>query len=131
MSRVVLPLVVLVAICFLYFGTNRDLGDRHTVNNGDVYYKNGITKDEAEKLGRFLVREKYFEGGRKSVQLTKNANKYLLRFVIKPDAHDDLKLKLVLQNLAGKFAKEELSGAEIEIELCDRNLVTIQVITPK
>src|SRR2546428_748238 len=37
-------------------------GERLAFNGGEVFYTSGVTKDEATRLGTYLVREGYFDG---------------------------------------------------------------------
>src|SRR5258708_38884515 len=118
----VLVFVLLVGVCGC---APHAYGEKHTANNGEVYYKDGVTKQEAEKLGDLLVKTKYFDGGKKSVQLAKEGNKYLLRLVIYSPYQNDLDTIWSLRLIAGQASREALNGADVQLQICDEHFGTV------
>ncbi len=90
MKKVILSLIFIAAI---YFGVNYFVGNMYgeklEFNNGELYYTEQVTKDQANKLGNFLVENKFFDGNAKSVQLTKSGEVFQFRMVVKEDAEKD------------------------------------------
>ena len=75
---------VLLTSCDLFgnFGKKVEINEKN-----HVYYKGeGVTEDEAKKLGNYFVEAGAFDGKEeKSVQLSKDGDAYVVRLVIKED----------------------------------------------
>ena len=78
-----LPLALVLASCNNY-------GKKITIGKNEVYYKgDGVTESDAKKLGDFLKKADYFDDSvTKSVQITKQNNAFVVRFVVDKDKID-------------------------------------------
>ncbi len=90
---------------------------------GEVYYKgDGVTEEDAKKTGEFLKEEFFSSGKEASVQITKENDAYVLRFVYKKDVYDTLKgLDNAFKIIAAKASKELFGGKKVNIALADKN----------
>ena len=103
-------------------------GTKLEFNGGELYYTKNVTETEAKKFGEFLLKEEFFDGREKSVQLDKSGSTYQFRMVIKPELQNDEsyaeKVKLFASELSANF----FNNTPIEIHLCDENLKTVRVV---
>ena len=75
-------LCLLLVISFL--AACSSYGDKYKVNEkSEVYYKDGMTSDDAKRLGDFLLKNGYFDStSEKSVQLAKENDSIAVKFVV-------------------------------------------------
>jgi hypothetical protein len=59
-------------------------GDKLNINDkSEVYYKEGASKEDAKKLGDYLLKNNYFDTkSQKTVQLTKTKDTFNVKFVV-------------------------------------------------
>lgn len=76
-------LIVFMFASFAVAGCN-SYGDKVKVNDkSEVYYKEGASKEEAQKLGDYLLKNNYFDAKtEKSIQLTKTKDTFNVKFVV-------------------------------------------------
>ena len=60
-----------------------DFGTRVEYNGDVLFYTPSITADEARRVGQYLVKESFFDGQQKVVQLNKTGRTYEFRFPVK------------------------------------------------
>lgn len=65
-------------------------GDKVEINsNSEVFYKEGVTEADAQRLGDFLLRKNFFDdANERSVQLTKDSGVYVVHFVVDRPAYE-------------------------------------------
>ncbi len=116
---------------FLLFGilvACGEFGRKLEINNGEVYYKSPVTEKQARALGEFLVEDGYFSGKPASVQLIKEPDRYLIRFVVKPKTEDDLDLLHLFRNFGGVISSHLFEAQQVDVELCDKAYKTMHEI---
>ena len=106
-------------------------GEKLSFNNGDLYFTNLVTFEEADRLGNFLVENRFFDGNQKSAQLTKENNRYQFRMVVKEKFINDLSAELNAIDFANILSAEVFEGAFVEIHFCDESFNTLKVILPE
>lgn len=99
-----------------------------TFNNGELYYTENVTRDEANKLGEFLVETELFDGTRKTVQLDKQNGVYQFRVVVLPGYLDKPEMNTFFRVFGKDICNEVLAGQPLEIHITDEFLKTKQVI---
>jgi hypothetical protein len=112
-------------VLFLSFvqgcGLFPDHGRKLKFGAGEVFYKDGVTKDEAEKLGNYLLSEEFFdEKEPKSVQLLKRGDVYVLRMVTLPDYIDNPEFERTILFAGMDISSDVFSGSRVDIELTDQ-----------
>lgn len=107
-----------------------ELGQELNFNGGQLFFTASVTRDEANRLGQFLVREQLFDGDHKTVQLDKQGRTYSVRFVIKKGLDQDRETIDVMRLLAARLSAEVFYSAPVDIHLCDENLATVRVVVP-
>ena len=103
-------------------------GERVENNKGEVFYKEPITKLQAENLAEYLKTIGYFEGTEKSVQLLEDGDKFTINFVLKEGEADKKETVEMFKNLSPSFSYDVFDGALVNIGLCDDNFNTLKFI---
>lgn len=103
-------------------------GDRVEFNKGEVYYKDGGTKEDAEKLGQYLVELKFFDGVEKSVQLIKRDGRDVVRFVIQDEYLDQPETETSFQAIAFLLSEDVFDGDPVDVDLTDDTFETKKTI---
>lgn len=100
-------------------------GEKKVHNGTEVYYKDGVTEAEADKLGKSLITSGFANGDPKSVQFVKDGDTYVFKMVIKEESLNDASLKSVF-NI---FPKElsDLMELPVDLHLCDDTFNTLRV----
>lgn len=104
-------------------------GTKLDFNGGELYYTKNTTEADAKKLGDYLVKGKYFDGEKKTVQLDKSGDTYQVRMVVKEGTEKDEKNVALFQVIANDISKNVFGGAKTEIHLCDDHLKTQKVVS--
>jgi hypothetical protein len=112
-------LLALAAGCDTY-------GTRLPFNGGELYYTSDVSKDQAERLGNYLIKKGVFDGQRKTVQLTTRREKdrevFVVRLVIRKDYQKEENLRLDVKKLCGDISREVFDGAWVEGQISDDRL---------
>ena len=113
-----LSILALLASCANY-------GEKKVFNGTEVYYKDGVTEAQADKLGESLVSSKFADGDTKSVQFTKDGDTYVFKMVIKEEFLNDKSMEYVFKT----FPKElsDMMNLPIDLHLCDDSFTTLRV----
>lgn len=109
-------------------GCGQSYGKMLEFNGGDLYYTGGINEDEANKLGQYLVTEKFYDGNEKTVQIRKNGNTYEFRMVIKKGLDNDQEFIQIVKQFAKEISANVFEGNHVDVHLCDRHLKTLRVV---
>ena len=88
---------------------------------GEVYYKgDGVTESDAKKTGAFLKEVFFTTDKAASVQISKEGEEYLLRFVYNKSVYDTLKgVDEAFKIIAAQASKEVFGGKKVNIALAD------------
>lgn len=117
-------LLLILSICALCVSCS-NYGEKKVFNGTEVYYKDGITEAQADKLGESLIESGFANGDPKSVQFTKDGDVYLFKMVIKEEFLEDKSLESVFN-----FFPKELSDymdLPVDLHLCDDTFNTLRV----
>lgn len=99
------------------------------IQNGslNLYYTSTISLEEAKKLEKLLVEEKFNEGNKKFVQFNKNGVVYEFKVVVKKgNENDDEYIKKF--KVFASYISEIFGNKEVDIHLCDDALNTLRVV---
>ena len=125
--RAVLGLLVVGAFVYFTFFAG-GIGSKVTNGPIEVYYKDGATKEEAERLAAHLAKLWAGAPDARSVQLTKSGDTYRFRMVVKKEFQNDDKMLGQIGIVGARIAREVLNGANLEVEACDERLNTVRAI---
>lgn len=105
-------------------------GEKLEFNKTEVYYTNKVKKEEAEKLGKYLVSSKFADGRAKSVQLTKNeeSGNYVFRMVTNEKAANSKTYETVFKLVATQISDSVFNSAPVDFDVCDNTFNTIKTI---
>lgn len=127
--------MLLVAVVAAYIGYRScmrpDLGEKLSFGKGEVYYKDGATRDEAKRLGNYLKVIGYFSGsGGATVLLAKKDDHYVVSFVVKSGVEKDEDAVASMRQIGGMISGEVFGGAVVEVRLVDGNVRLKRTLEP-
>lgn len=99
-------------------------------NGGELYYTKNVNEAETKKLGEYLVKEGFFDGVRKTVQLDKSGSTYQFRMVVQKEKQNDDATAEVMKTFAKEVSSAVFSNAPVEMHICDESLKTLKVVKP-
>lgn len=119
-----LPFAAAVLLLGCIVGGCSDYGEKLEFNKGELYYGEGVTEAEATKLGEYLVKEGYFDGKEKSVQLRKKDDRFIFRAVIQDEYLDDANIASVFEVIGAQMSERVFNNAPVDVHLTDEYLET-------
>jgi hypothetical protein len=99
--------------------------------NIEVFYTDGVTKAEADRLGAYLVKAWGAPADRRSVLLAKAAGGYQFRMVVKKEFRNDEKTLKRLEFDGARIARDVLEDAAVEVHACDEFMQTLKAFPPR
>ncbi len=105
-------------------------GTKMMFNGGELYHTKNVTEADAKKLGDYLVKEQFFDGKEKTVQLDKEGSAYQFRMVVLPEKQNDPETMEIMKTFAAQISKDVFNNAPTEMHICDNQLKTVRVIKP-
>lgn len=126
MKNIILILAILTTLT-----SCQNHGNKLNFNGTEVYYKGGVTKEQAEKLGSYLISEEFVDGEEKSVQLVVNKKTKNLTFRIVVDKA--LANSSANDYIFTSFSREltKIFDTEVDFEICDNSFKTLKVFLYK
>jgi len=128
LDKVILGL--LVCIITIAITSCSDYGDKIPFDESEVYYKAPVTKEEAQKLGNYLVKQSFFDKNPKSVQLLKEGDTYQFRMVAKEGVDKDEAYAKIAETFAIHLSRDLYEGKLVEFHICDDQFKTLRTIIP-
>jgi hypothetical protein len=127
----ILIAVVLIGVALLRITSCNNYGKKLTFNGGELYYTSQVTEADAKKLGEYLVKEKFFDGTKKTVQLNKNKGTYEFRMVVIKDGEKAPNTVETFTSVSKELSENVFNGGKVVVHLCDDHLKTLRVIPEK
>ena len=120
-------------IVFLILSSCSEYGKKLQYDKTEVYYTDLVEKEEAEKLGDFLVSSKFAGENEKSVQLSKNKenNHYQFRMVTTKGAAESETYEAIFKMYAQQLSDSVFNKQPVDFHVCDTTFQTLKVITFK
>jgi len=119
--------LIFALLCVSSVGCGPDFGEKLVIKKTEIYYKDGATKEDAQRMGGFLEKLKFIDGKRKSVQLRKPDDVWEFRMAVADGGNSDaLKQQMKLYCLelsAGCF-----DGETVEVHICDQKLESKSIV---
>jgi hypothetical protein len=98
-------------------------------NRGELYYFTAsMSRDDAEILGQYLLRDGFFAGQPVNVQLRKQGEMLQFRLPVKQGLEKDESYVATCGKFAKELSKAMLHGGPVEVHLCDTNFRTVRVV---
>jgi hypothetical protein len=104
------------------------LGQLMMFNRGELYYTSSVSKPEARKLGEYLVTSRFFDGSRKSVQITRSNGTMQFRMVVLKGMQTNPQLVETATQFGKELSRDVFGGKLVEVHLCDEYLKTLRVV---
>lgn len=120
--------ILLLFISLLLILACSGYGKKLEFNKTEVYYTEKVIKEEAQKLGKFLVRSEFANGNEKSVQLTKNkeTNHYVFRMVTNPDAAKNKAYEILFKAVAIQISDSVFNKSPVDFHVCSNTFKTLK-----
>lgn len=106
-------------------------GSKVKHGNLEVYYTEGATKEEADRLGAYLIKMRAGAGEASSVQLKKAGEGYQYRMVMKKEFQNDEKTLTRLEFDGARISRDVFDGAAVEVHVCDEHFTTVKALPPR
>ncbi len=106
-------------------------GQKMVFNGGELYHTSSISEAEARKLGEYLVASGFFDGGRKSVQITRSNGTIQFRMVVIKGLQSNLQFVQTATQFSKELSRDVFGGELVEVHLCDEYLKTLKVVKSK
>lgn len=105
-------------------------GEKLQYAKTEVYYTDNIAKEEAEKLGEFLVSSGFAGENEKSIQLSKNKENghYQFRMVTTKEAAESKTYETIFKYYAIQISDSVFNKQPVEFHICDNVFKTLKVI---
>ena len=119
-------LISTLTIVFVVLTACSNYGEKLEYNGTEVYYKNGVTIEQAEQLTQYLSKQGFTDGNRKSVQLMINEDtgNLTFRMVTSKGAaynpENDAMFEAFTRNLSEEFKQP------VDFHLCDESFETLR-----
>lgn len=126
-------LITLFCFATLLITACNSYGDKIKINNkSEVYYKDGATKDDAQRLGNFLLKNNYFDSlSEKSVQVSKNKDTFDVKFVVdKAKVEQQGNSEFLFQILGAAIRSEVFANKPVKVILADPYMKGFKDILP-
>lgn len=105
---------------FFQFGSKVEFGADH-----EVYYKSGATETDARRLGEALTAMGFFGASEQaSVQVVKDGEAMVVRFVFNDDALKDAEVKEGIAYVGYQIQQMSFPGKTVYLEGCDTSFDT-------
>jgi preprotein translocase subunit SecF len=122
---------VMVLAILLAFGLAcNQYGEKLEFNGGELYHTENVTEAEAKKLGEYLVKEQFFDGKEKTVQLDKQGGTYQFKMVVIEDKRNDDSTLELFKTFASQISADVFDNAPTELHVCNEKLETLKVVKP-
>ena len=105
-----------------------DNANKLTFSNGELYYTEKVQKADAQKLGRYLLKEGFFNEEKRTVQLDKNGKLWVFNLVVKKGAEDDDQFIYLFGFFSSQLSRAVFNDDPVDIHLCNNKLKTLRVI---
>lgn len=119
--------LILALLCVSSIGCGPNFGEKLVVRKTEIYYKDGATEADAQRLGEVLEKLMFIDGKRKSVQLLKRDDVWEFRIAVGKVADSEVikqKMKLYCLELSGGC----FDGETVEVHICNRKLESKSVV---
>ena len=122
----VIAVIIVAFVAYVVYSMN-GYGEKLEFNSTDVYYTELVTKEDAQKLGEYLVESEFADGREKSVQLSKRDSVYLFRMVVMDGVTKDSTNDITFEAMALTLSFNVFDSAPVELEACDDTFNTLRV----
>jgi len=123
-NSILILLLIIITSCTNY-------GEKLTFKGTEVYYKDNVTKEQATKLGKYLIAEGFTTGDAKSVQFIRNQNNKTLTFRMVASKETAVSDKSDFIFTSFSRSLSEKFGEPVDFELTDNAFKTLKTFYNK
>ena len=106
-------------------------GNRLAFQRGELYYNEPVTRDEAQRVGEYLLQREFFTAHNEAtVQFDKEHERYQIRFVVDPAVAEETLANVQFAVIGSDIAQHVLSGVPVDVILCDTHMQSLRTLTP-
>ncbi len=105
-----------------------EYGTRLEFNNSELFYTTNVNKNEAEKLGEYLVASGFFADRTISAQIDKKGGTFILRYVIQTGFENNNEYLEIVKQMVNEVSNLVFNNAPVEINLTDSRFNTLRVV---
>ena len=119
--------LILALLCVSSIGCGPNFGEKLVIRETEIYYKDGATKADAQRLGELLEKLTFIDGNRKSVQLLKRDDVWEFRMAVGKGGNSEETrqyMKLYCLELSGGC----FDGETVEVHICNQKLESKSVV---
>lgn len=122
-------IIILFVVSLIFFCGCSPYGEEVNYNNLQIFYKDGASKEEASRLGDYLIRAGFSneKQHKVTIQLTRTNDRYQYRMVGKPGAINDPENVKLFHRMASELSNDVFDNAIVEVHICDDRLKTLKV----
>ncbi|MBV1922463.1 MAG: hypothetical protein KUG68_00390 [Flavobacteriaceae bacterium] len=117
---------LLTIFAFLLLISCSNYGEKVSYNGTDIYYKEGVTIEQANNLGKHLVKSEFADGAEKSVQLVKDETTGNLTFRMVVSSGNEEGNDMIFKLFAKQLSDEVFEGKPVDFQLCDNMFKTLK-----
>lgn len=100
-----------------------------TFKQGEIYYSETVTRDEAIAVGKYLVKQAVFiDDEAVVIKLSKAEGRYRFGVLIEPASVEKIELSIKLGAMGDEISRKILGGKQVEIAYYDANLNLMKVL---
>ncbi|MFZ1936668.1 MAG: rhomboid family intramembrane serine protease [Thermoguttaceae bacterium] len=119
-----------VLLSFRVSDAESELGPKVGHGDVEVYYDQGATREEANRLGAYFVKHGWGNGGA-SVQLKNTDAGYQVRMVVKKEYQNTQTFLSDLAFMGARLSRDVFDGGPVEVHVCGDNFETLRVVPPR
>ncbi|MFY0602897.1 MAG: hypothetical protein JXQ93_03035 [Flavobacteriaceae bacterium] len=121
--------LMLLLVCFTLIIACNTYGEKLEYKKTEVYYTSKVSKEEAQKLGNYLVSSEFADGNNKSVQLTKGDNgNYVFRMVTTKEASENKTYETLFKIFSKQISDSVFNKAPVDFHVCNNTFKTLKII---
>ena len=119
--------LVLALICVSSIGCGPNFGEKLVLEETEIYYKDGATLADAQRLGDKLAEMKFIDGKAKSVQLLKRDDVWEFRMAVGKSSADSEQIKNQMKTYCIELSSA-LDGDPVEVHICNQALESKSIV---
>ncbi len=120
--------LLLVALMVPVVGCGTNLGKKTERNGCELYRKKPVKKSQAKKLLKYLDKQQFCDGNKKTVQIRKKGSTYEFRMVVKKGIEKDKAYIKTAKLFAHQMSVNVFDNAQVDLHMCDKRLKTLRVV---
>ena len=119
--------LILALLCVSSVGCGPNFGEKLVINKTDIFYKDGATREDAERLGAVLEKLEFIDGNKKSVQLLKQDGVWQFRIAASKGGNTEA-IKQQMKLYCLEISSGGFNGETVEAHICNKKLESKSIV---